>query len=99
MIEVFKITHDIYDSDMSPKLAYHSGSMTRGNKYKLFNHGYHYDLRKHYFSARIVNIWTSLPNHVVDVIMLALSTCSRHAQTREPRCEIRFHGRRNQNRR
>jgi len=25
------------------------------------------NLRKHYFSARIVNIWNSLPNHVVDV--------------------------------
>jgi len=24
------------------------------------------DLRKHYFSARIVNIWNSLPNTVVD---------------------------------
>ena len=67
MIEVFKITHNIYDPDASLKLAYHSGSITRGNKYKLSNHRFHYDLRKHYFSARIVNIWNSLPNHVVDV--------------------------------
>jgi len=44
-----------------------SGSITRGNKYKLLNNRFHYDLRKHYFSARIVNIWTSLPNHAVDV--------------------------------
>jgi len=35
--------------------------------YKLSNHRFHYDLRKHYFSARIVNIWNSLPNDVVDV--------------------------------
>jgi len=34
--------------------------------YKLLNHFFHYDLRKHYFSARIVNIWNSLPNTVVD---------------------------------
>ena len=26
----------------------------------------HYDLRKHYFSPGIVNIWNSLPNTVVD---------------------------------
>jgi len=39
----------------------------RGNKYKLINHRFRYDLRKYYFSARIVNIWNSLPNHVVDV--------------------------------
>ena len=67
MIEVFKITHGIYDSDTSLKLAYHPGSVTRGNKYKLLNNRFHYDLRKHYFSARIVNIWNSLPNHVVEV--------------------------------
>ena len=39
---------------------------TRGNHYKLQNHTFHYDLRKHFFSARIVNIWNSLPNSVVD---------------------------------
>ena len=39
---------------------------TRGNNYKLLNHSFHYDLRKHYFSARIVNTWNSLPNTVVD---------------------------------
>jgi len=38
---------------------------TRGNNYKLLNHSFHYDLRKHYFSARIVNIWNSLPNTIV----------------------------------
>jgi len=31
------------------------------------NHRFHYDLRKYYFSARIVNSWNSLPNHVADV--------------------------------
>jgi len=39
---------------------------TRGNNYKLLNHSFHYDLREHYFSPRIVNIWNSLPNTVVD---------------------------------
>jgi len=68
MIEVFKITHDLYDPDVSLNLmAYHSGTISRGNKYKLINDRFHYDLRKYYFSARIVNIWNSLPNHIVDV--------------------------------
>jgi len=31
----------------------------------LINHSFHYDLRKH-FSARIVTIWKSLPNSIVD---------------------------------
>ena len=65
MIEVLKITYDYLE--VSVKLAYHSGSITRGNAYKLLNHRFHYDLRKHYFSACIANIWNSLPNHVVHV--------------------------------
>jgi len=28
MIEVFKITHDLYDSDVSLNLVYHSGTIT-----------------------------------------------------------------------
>ena len=31
MIEVFKITHEIYDPDVSLKLVYHPNSNTRGN--------------------------------------------------------------------
>jgi len=67
MIEVFKITHDIYDPYVSLKLTCHSGSITRGNKYKLTNYRFHYNLESTYYSARIVNIWNSLPNHVVNV--------------------------------
>jgi len=32
----------------------------------LQNPSFHYDLRKHFFSARIANIRNSLPNSVVD---------------------------------
>ena len=66
MIEVFKITHNIYDRTVSPDLPLNKRSNTRGNHYKLQSHTFHYDLRKHFFSARIVNTWNSLPNSVVD---------------------------------
>ena len=56
MIEVFKITHEIYDPDVSLKLVYYPNSNTRGNNYKLLNQSFHYDARKYCFSARIVNI-------------------------------------------
>jgi len=65
VIEVFKITHDIYDAEVSPNLRYHPKSNTRGNKYKLLNLVFHYDLRKYSFSARIVNIWNNLPNTIL----------------------------------
>jgi len=61
MTEVFKITHNTYDPDVSLKLEYNLDCSTRGNKYKLANRTFHYDLRK-YFFLRIVNIWNSLPN-------------------------------------
>jgi len=35
MIEVFKMTHNIYDPDVSLKLEYNLGCSTRGNKYRL----------------------------------------------------------------
>jgi len=41
-------------------------------KYKLLNHTFHYDTRKYSFTARIVNIWNSLPNSVVDVDTVCL---------------------------
>ena len=72
MIEVFKIMHNIYDPQVSPELRYYPKSNTRGNKYKLLNHTFHYDTRKYSFAARIVNIWNSLPNFVVDVDTVCL---------------------------
>jgi len=66
MIEVFKITNNIYDTTVAPDLIFNERANTRGNHYKLQNHSFHYDLRKHFFSACIVNIWNSLPNSIVD---------------------------------
>jgi len=70
MIAVFKMTHNIYDPDVSLKLEYNLGCSTRGNKYKLLNRTFHHDLWKYYFSEHIVKIWNSLPNYVVDVSII-----------------------------
>jgi len=43
-----------------------------GLKIQLLNHTFHYDLQKHFFFARIVNIWNSMPNSVVDVDTVCL---------------------------
>jgi len=67
MIEVFKIVNDIYDEKVAPILRFNKTSVTRGNKFKLYNQTFIHNFRKYFFSARIVNIWNSLPNWVVDV--------------------------------
>ena len=56
----------MYDNRVAPSLSYNT-SVTRGNKFKLQNQSFNHNFRKCFFSARIVNIWNSLPNCVVDV--------------------------------
>ena len=67
MIEVYKIVHDMYDKSVALELPRNVSSSTRGNKCKLQNHSFHYNFRKFSFAARFVNVWNSLPDHVVDV--------------------------------
>ena len=62
MIEVYKITHDMYDRSVALELPRNVFN-TRGNKYKLQNLSFHYNFRKFYFAARVrrvVNVWNSL---------------------------------------
>ena len=66
MIEVYKIVTNKYQSTVSPVLRLNSNRNTRGNKYKLISHSFHYDVRKYSFTPRVVNIWNSLPDRVVD---------------------------------
>jgi len=55
MTEVFKITHNIYDTTVSPDLSFSDRDNTRGNNYKLHNQSFYYDLRK-YFCLHILLI-------------------------------------------
>jgi len=44
MIEIFKIIHQKYDASWSPVLQFNNRVDTRGNKYKLLNKSFHYDV-------------------------------------------------------
>jgi len=48
MIEVFKLTHNIYYESVSPQLSFCTRSNTRGNNYELRHHTFHFDLRRHF---------------------------------------------------
>ena len=39
--------------------------MTRGHNLRLHKFRAKYDLRKYYFTNRVVNIWNSLPSYVI----------------------------------
>jgi len=67
MIEVFKILHGYYDDNINNiSLLPHIDVATRGNKYKLHQSSIKYDLRKHFFTNRVVSLWNSLTSGVVD---------------------------------
>ena len=62
-----------YDYQVAPELYYSTNTqVTTDNNYRLLKYRNHYDPRKFTFTNRIVNIWNSLPNTVVDVASLDL---------------------------
>ena len=67
MIEVYKSVTNKHESTVSPVLEFHTNTITRGNKYKVLNQSFHYDVRKYSFTPRIVNTWNSLSDYVVNV--------------------------------
>ncbi len=65
MIEVYKIVQEVYDGDAALSLPRSVGS-TRGHDYKLFQQRTTKDIRKHFFTNRVVKIWNSFPPDVVN---------------------------------
>ena len=65
MIETFKILTGKYDTSVAPHFSLSTFKKTRGNDYKINTARPHYDLRKYFFTNRVVNIWNSLPNDIV----------------------------------
>ena len=65
MIEVFKVAHNLYDKRTAVTLNFYDSARTRGHQYRLFPQHVHYDLRKYFFSNRVISAWNSLPEFVV----------------------------------
>ena len=60
--------------DVTPKVLRVYGSTTRDNVFKLDKGLAKYDLRKYYFTNRVVNAWNSLPDHVVLPVSETINT-------------------------
>ena len=61
MIEVFKIIHNLYDIESSPKLFKSSRTGNRGDTLKLFTRRAKTNIRKYAFPIRVTEPWNSLP--------------------------------------
>ena len=67
MIQVFKLTHSEVGYDKSlPPLLTKSKTCPRGHSQKLFMPRANKDIRKYNFTHRVVSIWNSLPNDLVN---------------------------------
>jgi len=57
--------HGYYDNINKISLLPQVDAATRSNKYKLYQSFIKYDLRKHFFTNRMVSLWNSLPDRVM----------------------------------
>ena len=64
MIDVFKYLTDLYDTSHS-LFSLNDSNRTRGHSLKLHKQYARLDVRKHFFSCRVVDLWNSLPEHVI----------------------------------
>ena len=51
---------------MQNGLLFSNENRTRGYKYKLVKERSRLEIRKHFFSQRVISLWNGLPSHVVD---------------------------------
>lgn len=66
MLETFKIIKGFNKIDSSNMFTFSGTRSTRGHRYKLNKNRCRLDIRKHFFSQRVVNQWNSLPADIVD---------------------------------
>jgi hypothetical protein len=66
LIEVYKLTHSLYSVDPEKYIAFSTELRTRGHKFKLNKQSARLDVRKNFFGLRVVDVWNSLPELVVD---------------------------------
>jgi len=65
MIQVYNVIFGVRDTYSSLQFNMSSVSITRCNQFKMQLTHIHYNLRKHYFTNRVIDVWHSLPNVVV----------------------------------
>ncbi len=66
LIQVFKMIKGFDRVDYKNFFEICTVSKTRGHSYKMVKKCFRGDLRKNFFSQRVINSWNSLPQNVVD---------------------------------
>ena len=66
MIAVFNILHSTYDIDFSDFFTFSANThQTRGHAFKIFKNYCRTDVRKNFFTTRVITPWNDLPKEVI----------------------------------
>ena len=66
LLEVFRIYKGWSTTAFDNLFTLHNGACTRGHTAKLVKNRSRLELRRHFFSERVVNRWNSLDQRVID---------------------------------
>ena len=66
LVQVFQMLISKDRIDFNKNFQIQSLNRTRGHNCRIIKHRSHLDIRKYFFSQRVVNTWNSLPQTVVD---------------------------------
>lgn len=66
MIEVFKLTTGLYDQSLPPLFSTSTDSITRGHSKKLYQQRANKNIRKNFFTYRVIQTWNNLPEEVIN---------------------------------
>ena len=85
LIETYKMMHGKYDEDKIPHWQMSVG-ITRGHELKLFKSRAQTQVRRHYFTYRVVDAWNSLPASVVGAPSISAFECRLDKHWRDQEC-------------
>jgi len=66
LVMCFKVLHGLANLEFDDYFEYSNAYRTRGHSFKLHVLNSRINVRHNFFSVRVVNVWNSLPSHVVD---------------------------------
>jgi len=65
LIEVYKIMNGLSAAPFESFFQLDTSTRTRGHSVKLKKKSFHTELRQHFFSERVINLWNSLDEDTV----------------------------------
>ena len=70
LVLCFQLLSNSFNSQLANVLIKSADNRTRGHDFKLIKQTCSVDATKYYFTNRVVNVWNSLPSHIVSLSLI-----------------------------